>query len=63
MSMFAHITPDVRREAEFVKEGAAVTLVAFISLVLGAAAVDAERLIVNTVAFASGLGRPGASLR
>jgi len=57
MLMFAHITPIVRRNAEFV-EGAAATvvLVVFIGLVLGAAAVDAARLIVNAGAFASGWG-------
>jgi hypothetical protein len=55
MSMFAHITPVVRRDAEFVEgAAAAVVLVGFISLVLGAAAVDVARLIVGAVAFASG---------
>jgi hypothetical protein len=52
--MFAHITPVVR-DAEFVEgAAAAVVLVAFISLVLGVAAVDVAHLIVSAVAFASG---------
>jgi hypothetical protein len=55
MSMFAHVAPVVRRDAELVEgAAAAVVLVAFISMALGAAAVDVARLVVSAVALASG---------
>ncbi len=55
MSRFAHITPVVRRDVELGEGGAAaIVLVAFISLVVGAAAVDVARLIISAVALASG---------